>query len=165
MSTEVSWTVSQVLQVLRDLALLLARVGLGAILIMHGWRRWQTQGIQQQIDYLQQFGTPYPTVAGWGSILLELGGGMFLIVGALTPLVALAIFVEQVLIICYTNWYKAPYLLNNQEAYVGGYEYNVALGLLALLLVVFGAGRASVDRLFRRAPAEAGEPERDRAYV
>jgi putative oxidoreductase len=155
----------QVLQVLRDIALLIARVGLGAILIAHGWRRWQEQGIQQQIDYVAQFGTPYPSVAAWGAVLLELVGGVFLIVGALTPLVALAVLVEQVLIIGYTNWMKQPYLLDVRGAYVGGYEYNVALGLLALLFVVFGAGRASIDRLFRRNPGDEDDTVDDRSYA
>ena len=152
-------------QVLRDLALLIARVGLGGILIAHGWRRWQTQGIQQQIDYVSQFGTPYPTAAAWTAILLELIGGAFLVVGALTPLVALAVLAEQVIIVCYTNWFRGPYLLSDQGAYEGGYEYNVSLGLLALLLLVFGAGRLAVDRLFRRSGADSGDPVNDRAYA
>ncbi|HEX8508380.1 MAG TPA: DoxX family protein [Propionibacteriaceae bacterium] len=156
---------AQFLQVVRDLVLLVARVGLGGILIAHGWRRWQQQGIQQQIDYVSQFGTPYPSVVAWGAILLELVGGIFLIVGALTPLVALAVLAEQVLIVCYTSWYKGPYLQNVQGAYQGGYEYTVTLGLLALVFLVFGAGRASIDRLFRRVPADEGEPVNDRAYA
>lgn len=156
---------AQFLQVLRDLVLFITRLGLGGILIAHGWRRWQQQGIQQQIDYVSQFGTPYPSVVAYGAILLELVGGIFLIVGALTPLVALAVLAEQVLIICYTSWRKGPYLLNAQGTYNGGYEYNVALGLLALVFLVFGAGRASIDRLFRRAPAEADESADDRAYA
>ncbi len=156
---------TQLLRVLQDLALLVARVGLGAILVMHGWRRWQEQGLQQQVDYLGQFGTPYPTVAAWGGVLLELIGGAFLIVGALTPLVALALLVEQVLIVCYTNWYKGPYLLDAQGQYLGGYEHNVALGLLALLFVVFGAGRIAVDQMFRRAPVEADQRIDERAYA
>jgi len=94
---------SKLLQFLRDVALLIARVGLGGILIAHGWRRWQVQGIQRQIDYVAQFGTPYPSVVAWGAILLELVGGIFLVVGALTPLVALAVLAQQVLTICYTN--------------------------------------------------------------
>jgi len=155
----------QFLQVLRDLALLLARVGLGGILIAHGWRRWQVQGIQQQIDYLSQFGTPYPQVAAWGAILLELVGGIFLVVGALTPLVALAVLAQQVLTICYTNYYKGPYLLNASGGYAGGYEYNVSLGLLALLLLVFGAGRASIDQLFRRTPGDSDDSVDDRSYA
>ncbi len=149
------------LQVLRDLALLLARLGLGGILILHGWIRWQGtgQGVQKQVDYLTQFGVPYPTVAAWGAIILEIVGGLFLVVGALTPLVALAVLIEQVLIVAYTNWYKGPDLVNSDGTYAGGYEHNVALGLLALLLMVFGAGRISVDRLFRRPKSEPDEDD------
>ena len=47
------------------------------------------QGIQKQIDYLTQFGTPYPEVAAWGATIFELVGGLFLIVGVLTPIVGL----------------------------------------------------------------------------
>jgi putative oxidoreductase len=144
------------LQVLRDLALLVARLGLGSILILHGWIRWQGQGqgVQRQIEYLTQFGTPYPAVAAWGAIALELIGGLLLAIGALTPVVALAVLVEQILIIVYTNWYKGPDLLSSDGTYAGGYEYNIALALLALLLMVFGAGRISVDRLFSRTKPE-----------
>jgi putative oxidoreductase len=143
---------STTLQVLRDLALLIARLGLAAILILHGWIRWQGpgQGVQKQIDYLSHFGIPYPATAAWGAITVEIVGGLFLAVGALTPLAALAVLVEQILIITYTNWYKGPDLLNSDGTYAGGYEYNLALGLIAMLLMVFGAGRISVDRLFRR---------------
>lgn len=146
------------LQVVRAIALLLARVGLGGIMIMHGWRRWQDQGIDNQVSYLKQFGTPFPHYAAWGGTLLELIGGVFLIVGALTPLVAAAMVTEQGLIIAYTSWYKGLYLTDTSGAFQGGYEYSVILGLLALLFVVFGAGPASVDRLFKRGPRDA-EPE------
>ena len=152
---------STTIQVLRDLALLIARLGLAAILILHGWIRWQGpgQGVQRQIDYLSQFGIPYPATAAWGAITVEIIGGLFLAVGALTPLAALAVLVEQILIIAYTNWYKGPDLLNSDGTYAGGYEYNVALGLIAMLLMVFGAGRISVDRLFRRSKVEAEEDD------
>ena len=151
------------LRVLRDIALLIARVGLGGILILHGWIRWQGpgQGVQKQIDYLTQFGTPYPEVAAWGAILLELVGGIFLVVGALTPFVALAVLVEQILIIAYTNWYRGPDLVNSDGTYAGGYEYNLALALIALLLVVFGAGRIAVDQLFRRKNVDTHDDDSD----
>jgi putative oxidoreductase len=154
---------STALRVLRDLALLAARLGLGGILILHGWLRWQGpgQGAQKQIDYLSQFGTPYPRYAAWGAIVLELVGGIFLVVGALTPVVAIAVLVEQVLIIAYTNWYKGPDLVTGDGTYAGGYEYNLTLALLALLLAVFGAGRISVDGLFRRRKPEV-EADDDR---
>jgi putative oxidoreductase len=153
---------SNFLQVIRDIGLLIARLGLGGILILHGWTRWQGpgQGVQKQVEYVTQFGVPSPTVVAWGGIILELVGGLLLVVGALTPLVALVILVEQILIIAYTNWYKGPDLLKPDGTYAGGYEYNVALGLIALLLLVFGAGRIAIDQLFRRkkpVPEEADD--------
>lgn len=138
------------LRFLESLGLLLARLGLGGILLIHGWMRWNA-GVQKQIDYLTQFRTPYAEIAAWGSIIFELVGGALLIVGALTRFVGLGVLIEQILIIAYTNWYKwPPTLLNADGSYQGGYEYNVAIGLLGLLLFVMGGGAVSIDRLFRR---------------
>jgi putative oxidoreductase len=150
---------SKFLQFLRSLGLLIARLGVGGIMIMHGLTRWrgQGQGIQKQIAYLTQFGTPYPEIAAWGATIFELVGGLFLIVGVLTPIVGLGLLIEQVLIIAYTSWYKRWNLLNPDGSYNGGYEYNVALGLLGLLFFVMGGGAFAIDRLFRRKRTELDE--------
>jgi len=141
------------LSFLQNFGLLIARLGLGGILLLHGWMRWNA-GVPEQIDYLTQFRTPYAEVAAWGSIIFEFVGGALLIVGALTRLVGLGVLIKQILIIAYTNWYKwPPTLLNPDGTYKGGYEYNVALGLLGLLLFVMGGGAVSIDRLFRRKPS------------
>jgi putative oxidoreductase len=141
------------LSFLQNFGLLVARLGLGGILLLHGWMRWNA-GVQEQIDYLTQFRTPYADVAAWSSIIFEFVGGALLIVGALTRLVGLGVLIEQILIIAYTNWYKwPPTLLNADGTHQGGYEYNVALGLLGLLLFVMGGGAVSIDRLFRRKPS------------
>jgi putative oxidoreductase len=138
------------LSFLKNFGLLIARLGLGGILLLHGWIRWNA-GVQKQIEYLTQFRTPYAEVAAWGTIIFELAGGLLLIVGALTRIVGLGVLIEQILIIAYTNWYKwPPTLLNSDGTYKGGYEYNVAIGLLGLLLFVMGGGAVSIDRLFRR---------------
>ncbi|WP_432560219.1 DoxX family protein [Granulicoccus sp. GXG6511] len=133
------------LKVLQDLALLIARVAFGAVLVFRGWRRWTSDGgMQGQIDYLRQFNTPAPELLAWGGTLLEMIGGVFLIFGLLTPLVALAVVVQQGMIIAWTKWFRGPWLEN------GGYEYNGIQAALALLFTVFGAGRLAIDRLFRR---------------
>ncbi len=158
---------SQFLHFLRSLGLLIARLGVGGIMISHGLTRWQGQGqgIQKQVDYLTQFGTPYPEVAAWGATIFELVGGLFLIVGVLTPIVGLGLLIEQVLIIAYTSWYKNWNLLNSDGSYNGGYEYNVALGLLGLLFFVMGGGAFAVDRLFRRKKTEVDEESADHVRV
>jgi putative oxidoreductase len=155
------------LQGLRGAALLLVRIGLGAILVLHGWNHWRLQGAQRQIDYLTQLHAPYPTVAAWAGIVFEFVGGLFLIVGFLTPLVGLLVLLQQILVIAYTNWTRWPALLNPDGSYNGGYEYNVALGLLGLVLLCMGGGLAAVDQLFRRRKSEVDEdiPERVPAHV
>jgi putative oxidoreductase len=148
---------SSFLTFLQNFGLLIARLGLGGILLLHGWIRW-SDGVQKQIDYLTQFRTPYAEVAAWGAIIFELVGGALLIVGALTRIVGLGVLIEQILIICYTNWYKwPPTLLNADGSYKGGYEYNVAIGLLGLLLFAMGGGAVAIDRLFRRKKPIADE--------
>jgi putative oxidoreductase len=147
------------LSFLLNFGLLIARLGLGGILLLHGWIRWNA-GVQAQVDYLTRFQTPYAEVAAWGAIIFELVGGVLLIVGALTRFVGLGVLIEQILIIAYTNWYKwPPTLLNADGTYRGGYEYNVALGLLGLLLFVAGGGAVSIDRLFRRKKPVAEDEE------
>lgn len=132
------------LHVLQDVALLVARVGLGALMILHGWRRWQSEGIAAQIEFLNQTSTPRPEVFAWGSVILEMLGGLFLVFGLLTPLVALAFLVEQILIIVYSKASKGAWVAD------GGWEYNVVIAFLCLLLAAFGAGRAGLDSLFKR---------------
>ena len=141
----------------RHVALLVARLGLGGILILHGATRYQA-GIPSQVAYLEQFSTPYPEVAAYAATTFEIVGGIVLILGALTPLIGLGVLVQQVLTILWTSYYKSWNLLNADGTYNGGFEYSVALGLLGLLFLVFGGGVVSLDRVFRRKKAE---PELD----
>jgi putative oxidoreductase len=133
------------LHVVRDLALLIARVGLGLVLVFRGWRRWTSEdGMQSQAEFLRQFQTPQPEIMAWGGTLLEIIGGLFLIFGLLIPVVAAAVIVQQAMVISYTKWFRGPWLEN------GGYEYNVIQACLALVLLAFGAGRLGIDQLFKR---------------
>jgi putative oxidoreductase len=145
---------STFLAVVRDIALLIVRVALGLLMVTYGWRHWQLQGIDQQIAYYSQFSMPYAALFAWGTIILELVGGIFLVVGALTPLIALLVLAQQGLLIAYTTWYRQWWLVNVDGSYNGGYEYNALIAMVALLLLVFGAGRVAIDQLFRRTPGD-----------
>lgn len=136
-------------RVLQDIALLLTRVAFGAILVLHGWRRWQGEGgIGGQVADLAAQGWPYPTVFGWAITMVELVGGVLLVFGALTPLVGAAITAAFVLTALWSDWGTAPLLQN------AALEHSVIAAGLALVLTVCGAGRASIDGLFRR-PTES----------
>ncbi|CAI9401589.1 MULTISPECIES: DoxX family protein [Aestuariimicrobium] len=133
------------IRVCQDLALMIARIATGAIMMVHGWTRWQ-DGVPKQVQILTAAHVPYPEVFAWGAIAFEVIGGALLVFGLLTPLLGGVLLVEQVMIVAFAKWRLGPHLANN------GYEYNVALASLALVFLTFGAGRAGVDALFRRAP-------------
>lgn len=128
-------------KICQDAGLLIARIAFGGVLLLHGWQRWRTIG--DQVAYLQQHNVPQPDLLAWGATILEALGGVLMIFGVLTPFVAAAFLIEFVIVIVWLKWPNGPVLEN------GGYEYSVALAALAIVFLVFGAGRAAVDSLFR----------------
>ena len=151
--------------VLQSFALLIARLGAGGILLLHGITHWTgaNQGIAAMTERYAAAGAPYAGPAAWATIIFELVGGVLLIVGALTRFVGVGMVVLSVLTISYFSYYKGPDLVRADGAYNGGYEYDAALGLLGLLFFVFGAGAVSIDRLFKRKKA-ADDLDDDAAY-
>jgi len=135
--------VKTLINVVQDIGLLVARLTLGLVLVAHGWQRF-THGVGPTVDTLKQYGLPEPQLFAWGATVLEVIGGALLIFGLLTPIVAAFVVAEQVMVVAWLRWHNGLW-----EA-TTGIEYPVALAALALILVVFGAGRTGVDMLFRR---------------
>ena len=131
------------IKVVQDIGLLVARVALGLVLLSHGWHRFST-GIGTTVTTLTKYGLPEPQLFAWGATILEVIGGALLVFGLLTPIVAAFMVAEQVMVIAWLKWQHGLWQVND------GIEYPVILAALALILVVFGAGRTGVDVLFRR---------------
>lgn len=151
---------------LQSFGLLIARLGVGGILLLHGITHWTgaNQGVGALTAHYTAAGAPYAGVAAWATIIFELVGGVFLIVGVLTRFVGVGLVVLAALTVAYFSYYAGPDLLKADGTYNGGYEYDVALGLLGLLFFAFGAGAVSIDRLFRRKPA-VEDTEDDTPYL
>ena len=86
-------------------------------------------------------GTFFAVVAG----VIELGGAVALAVGLVSRLAALALLVDQVIAMVTVTW--AHGLVSSTTA---GYDLNLALVALALVIVGIGAGRPSVDAVIAR---------------
>lgn len=137
------------LTVVRSIGLLVARIAFGLVMIMHGWDRWSSPaGVNGQIEHLQQLGLPQPPLIAWGTMLLEVAGGVLMIFGAFTPAVALFFLVEHAVVAFMIKW------RHGLAVESGGYEYSLMLAALSLIFVVFGAGSAAVDALFLRPSSE-----------
>lgn len=141
--------VTAFVRVLQDIGLFVARVAFGVVMVLHGWARWNgSGGMAAQVAHLEASGIAQPQLVAWGTVLLEVIGGVLLVFGAFTPGVALFFLVQQVLVIALIKWHQGIYLES------GGFEYNLVTAAAAALFLVFGSGRAGVDTLFRRPAAE-----------
>ncbi|WP_283138274.1 DoxX family protein [Rhizohabitans arisaemae] len=131
-------------RIVQDAASLLARVTTGAIFVAHGLQKYQL-GLDAVTKSFAQMGAPLPEVAAPFAMVAELVGGFLLILGLLTPLASLVVLIVMAGAFLFIHSGKGLFVTE------GGAELVLALGALALLFLVYGAGRFSVDHLiFRR---------------
>ncbi|MER7333139.1 MULTISPECIES: DoxX family protein [unclassified Micromonospora] len=139
----------------RDVAMLLARIGVGIVFFAHGWQKLVTNGVDGTAAFFDQAGVPLPTVSAWFATGVELLGGAALILGAVVPIAGVLLALDMLGAFIFVHAGKGLFVDK------GGYELVLALGAASLLLAAVGAGRLSVDHLLtgrRRAaePAPAG---------
>ncbi|MER7081171.1 putative oxidoreductase [Saccharopolyspora kobensis] len=142
------------MHVVRDFFAFIGRLGIGIILIAHGWQKLVDYGIGAVAGGFAEMNIPLPQLAAWFTALVELVGGAFFILGLLLPLVGILIAVVMAGAVFFVH---LPHGLFSPE----GFELPLAIGVAALALG-FNGGRWSIDHgMFgrRRAPAEnaAGE--------
>ena len=81
------------LKVVRDIALLVARIVAGVVLVAHGWQRWQIIGLDKQEALLEAAGLPAPYGLAVATVIFEIIGGTLLVFGLATPLIGLGMVV------------------------------------------------------------------------
>ncbi len=128
----------------RDGALLLLRIVLGVILIAHAWQKYALQGLQGPngvIANFQALGVPQPRLSAWFSVAFEFLAGGMLILGFLSTVVAV-LLVFYMLTVMYV-----VHVANGFFVTGGGVEFVLLIVVSALIIVAFGPGRVSVDRV------------------
>ena len=143
----------------RDAVLLVARVLLGAIFLAHGWQKLTEWGLDGTGAAFEQMGVPLPGIAATVAALIELVGGIALILGALTTVFSLLLVLDMVGAAVLVHIGNGVFITEN------GWELVAALGAGALLLAAAGAGAYSVDRtLSPRPQARVADRERELVY-
>jgi putative oxidoreductase len=134
-----------------DGALIAARSTLAFLFIYHGARRlfgwFDGPGIHRSADYFAHVAHLHPGefFAVLGGVI-EFGGAIALILGLGSRLAGAAIFGDMMMAIITVTWANGI----NATGTKSGYELNLALGVLALVVAIFGAGRFSIDALLER---------------
>ncbi len=120
--------------------LALLRVVVGIVFAVHGAQKVFEFGIPGTIGAFTQMGVPLPGIAAPFVSFLELGGGIALVLGLLTPLFAALLAINMLVAIVLVHL-PAGFMLPN------GYEFALTLFAACLALVLAGPGAAAVDNL------------------
>jgi putative oxidoreductase len=126
--------------------ILILRVVLGSIMAAHGSQKlfgwFGGSGPQGTSSSFAQLGYSPPLFLALGAGLAELGGGLLIAVGLVTPLAAAAIAIVMLNAIGAVHWRNGFFNAN------GGYEFNLLVITAAVATAATGPGRFSLDNLY-----------------
>ncbi|MWA03516.1 DoxX family membrane protein [Actinomadura sp. LD22] len=123
-----------------DTAALLVRLVVGVVMIAHGWNHWKGPGgIEGTARWFAGLGLRQGKLQAWTSVVTEIGAGLLLVIGLLTPLACAAVI--SVMMVAGILAHRP----NGFFVFKEGYEYVLVLAVTALALAIAGPGRISVD--------------------
>ena len=124
----------------QDWGLLVLRIAVGVVFAVHGAQKLWLFGIDGTAGFLGSLGVPLPQIAAIVVILVELVGGLALLVGLGTRYVAALLAVNMVVALV------TVHLANGFFVDGGGVEFVLVLLAAALFFALNGGGRLAVDR-------------------
>lgn len=134
-------------QVLRDATLFVVRLVLGISAIAHGFQSCFQRGMSGPMGTVEIFraaNVPAPQVIAYLTTVVEMLGGALLITGLLATAAAGALAIVAALKFYFFHLPYGFFAADN------GVELPLLVFVCCLTIVVFGAGRASLDRAFTR---------------
>lgn len=127
-----------------NIVILLARVAVGVTLFAHGWQKFFTDGIDATAQGFDAMGVPAATVSAVFAAAVELVGGALLVIGLLTPLVAVLVVIDMAGAFWFAHRAAGTIFVGD-----GGYELVLVLAAGAALVGAVAGGRFGVDGLLR----------------
>lgn len=122
---------------------LVGRILIAFIFIVAGYGK--ITGFEGTVGYIASKGMPLPQLAAIGAILIEVGGGLMLVLGLKARWAAAAMFVFTLLtaLIFHNFWAVAADQAQNQMIH---FMKNIAMMGGLLYVVVHGSGPLSLDK-------------------
>lgn len=124
----------------QDWGLLVLRIAVGVVFAIHGAQKLWMFGIDGTAGFLGSLGIPLPQIAAIVVILVELVGGLALLIGLGTRYVAALLAVNMAVALV------TVHLANGFFIDGGGVEFVLVLLAAALFFVLNGGGNFAVDR-------------------
>ena len=124
---------------------LVLRLAVGIVFAMHGWQKLTMMGIPVVGGFFASLGIPAPELAALAVTVLELVGGIALILGIGTRIAGALLAVNMLVALVLVH------LANGFFVDAGGFEFVLTLAAAALFFALAGPGALSLDaRLLRK---------------
>jgi putative oxidoreductase len=119
-----------------DLALLILRLALAAVLLYHGVPKLMNFGAT--VAAFQGMGLPAPSLTAAFALLAEVVGGLLILLGVMIDLAGLLVVIDMLGAIALVHW---P---NGFDFTKGGWEHPFSVLAMALTLALAGPGRFAI---------------------
>jgi len=124
-----------------DIAFTLVRVVVGIMFLMHVSVKFRIGAAAVAANVMAKNGLEPGLGFAYAAIILELVGGVCLIIGLFTHFFAAALAIEMAIALLFVHFSKG------YAASGGGYEYVLLIGVVLLAIAIRGGGPYSVDRM------------------
>ena len=132
-----------------DLATLILRLALGVIMVSHGIPKIQKREVLGK-KWNDHYGVPKATI--WLTGILQIVGGLALLVGLFTSLTSLVLTLDMLaaLFICiFNSHHREPF---NSVTPEKGWDVNLLLVASLIAVLLMGGGKWSLDALLSLSP-------------
>lgn len=127
-----------------DVAILLLRVSFGLSMVYHGVNKIRGNGLSGTTAWFGSLGMKKPRLQAIAAASTEMGAGILLSAGFLTPL-ASTMFVSLMVVAIWTVHWKVGYFIFLPN---GGWEYCASIIVVAVSIGIVGPGQISLDDAF-----------------
>jgi putative oxidoreductase len=121
-----------------DLALLILRLALAAVLLYHGIPKLMNFGAT--VAGFQSMGLPAPPLTAALALLAEVAGGLLILLGVAVDLAGLLVVIDMFGAIVWVHW------ANGFDFTKGGWEHPFTVLAMALTVALAGPGRLTVRK-------------------
>jgi len=126
-----------------DLTLLILRCGVGAVMLAHGINHVRPN-IDGTAGWFGSMGMKPPKLHAWLASITEVGCGLLLVVGLLTPFAAAGVVGVMFVAWAINHRGNGFFIFRPGE----GWEYVMTLGIVGLAIGAIGPGAWSLDEAF-----------------
>lgn len=130
------------LDAFQDVGLIVLRLLLAYSFYEPATMKWKDTSVV--VNYFSSMGFPLPTLSAYLVAGIEASGVVLLILGFGTRLISLLLIVVMAVAMATVHWQNGFSASNN------GIEILLYYSCMLLILLLFGAGKVSIDHLFRK---------------